>query len=225
LSRRSPLRLRFTGPRSTTSVTSRNMAGPAARSPSSNTGLRVAVRWAVSLTSSSRSVCCQHLRGDGASKPRARACATAWVRLRAPSFWYRCRWWVLTVFTDRYNSPASSGADRLVGRFGRQVMQDPGLAVREYPEVARIGAAVPRDALGGVRVRERAARDRPPARTPPPPRSGRSQGRRGGACVRPSPVLPARNHASAFLEDMQRQEHAGIEHRAGREHGSIWLAP
>ena len=75
-----------------------------------------AVRWAVSLMSSSRSVCCQHLRGDSASKPRARACATAWVRLRAPSFWYRCRWWVLTVFTDRYNSPAISGADRLVGR-------------------------------------------------------------------------------------------------------------
>jgi len=31
--------------------------------------------------------------------------------------------------------------------------------------------------------------------------------------------------ASAFLEGMQRQEHAGMEHRAGREHGSIWLAP
>ena len=31
--------------------------------------------------------------------------------------------------------------------------------------------------------------------------------------------------ASAFLEDMQWQKHAGIEHRAWREHGSIWLAP
>jgi hypothetical protein len=39
-------------------------------------------------------------------------------------------------------------------------------------------------------------------------------------------MLPAKTiDASAFLEDMQRQEHAGIEHRAGREHGSIWLAP
>jgi hypothetical protein len=39
-------------------------------------------------------------------------------------------------------------------------------------------------------------------------------------------VLPTKTtDASAFLEGMQRQEHAGIEHRAGREHGSIWLAP
>jgi hypothetical protein len=155
---------------------------------------------------------------------------------------------------------------------GRQVMQDQGLAVREYPEVARIGAAVPRDAPGGVRVRERAARDRPQQerrRHPDPagPRdvgAGREGGRRrcsrrgttdrrghvaasrlAGACaagraarphVQASPLgagslipckmLPTKTiDASAFLGDMQRQEHAGIAHRAGREHGSIWLAP
>ena len=39
-------------------------------------------------------------------------------------------------------------------------------------------------------------------------------------------MLPTKTiDASTFLEDMQREEHAGIEHRAGREHGSIWLAP
>jgi hypothetical protein len=39
-------------------------------------------------------------------------------------------------------------------------------------------------------------------------------------------MLPTKTiDASAFLEDMQRQEHAGIEHRPGREHGSSWLAP
>jgi hypothetical protein len=44
-----------------------------------------------------------------------------------------------------------------------------------------------------------------------------------GTVCKMSPTKPI--DASAFLEDMQRQEHAGIAHRAGREHGSIWLAP
>src|SRR5580692_3854844 len=60
--------------------------------------------------------CCQRLREYAARRPRARACWTAWVRVRAPSFWYRCRWWVLTVCTDRYSCSAISRADRLVGR-------------------------------------------------------------------------------------------------------------
>jgi formate hydrogenlyase subunit 4 len=39
-------------------------------------------------------------------------------------------------------------------------------------------------------------------------------------------MLPTKTiDASVFLEGMQRQEHAGIERRAGRERGSRWLAP
>src|ERR1700685_903627 len=54
--------------------------------------------------------------GDGASRPRARACSTASWRRCAPSLSYRWRMWVLTVFTDRYISSAISGAESFVGR-------------------------------------------------------------------------------------------------------------
>jgi hypothetical protein len=58
----------------------------------------------------------QARRGVGASSPRARARSTASVRPCAPSFSYRCRTCVRTVFTDRDSWPAISGAGRLVGR-------------------------------------------------------------------------------------------------------------
>ena len=127
---------------------------------------------------------------------------------------------------------------------GQQVMQDPGLAVREYPEVARIGAAVPRDAPGGVRVRERAAHDRPQRvrRRHPDlagPRdvgAGREGGRRrcsrggttdrrghvaasrlAGACAaaRRAAIGQARNVASARIDSVTRALGAG--HRAAAE--------
>jgi nitroreductase len=58
----------------------------------------------------------QRPRGEGASRPRARACSTASWRRCTPSLSYRWRMWVLTVFTDKYNSSAISGAESLVGR-------------------------------------------------------------------------------------------------------------
>src|ERR1700677_4905123 len=50
------------------------------------------------------------------SRPMARARCTASWRLCAPSFWYRCRRWVLTVFAERKSSVAISGAPMWVGR-------------------------------------------------------------------------------------------------------------
>src|ERR1700722_10308474 len=61
----------------------------------------------------------QGRRGDGASRPRARACSTASWRRCAPSLSYRWRMWVLTVFTDRYISSAISGVESFVGRYRR----------------------------------------------------------------------------------------------------------
>jgi hypothetical protein len=59
----------------------------------------------------------QCTRGDGASKPRARARVTASVRRCTPSLakmWREC---VRTVFSDTDSSPAISRADKLVGRY------------------------------------------------------------------------------------------------------------
>src|SRR5450755_2441572 len=64
--------------------------------------------------------CTQKLQGawgDGASRPRARACATASVRPCAPSLPHTWRTCVRTVFTDTDSSRAISGADKLVGRY------------------------------------------------------------------------------------------------------------
>src|SRR3984885_9715087 len=54
--------------------------------------------------------------GDGASRPRSRARATASVRRWAPSLTNRWRMRVRTVVTDTDSSRAVSGADRFVAR-------------------------------------------------------------------------------------------------------------
>jgi hypothetical protein len=54
--------------------------------------------------------------GEGASKPRARACSTASARRCAPSFEYTLPMWVLTVVTETDSSLAISAADKWVGR-------------------------------------------------------------------------------------------------------------
>src|SRR5262249_10947754 len=54
--------------------------------------------------------------GEGASRPRTRARATASARRCVPSLAYRWRMWVRTVLSETYSSPAISGPDRLVGR-------------------------------------------------------------------------------------------------------------
>ena len=54
--------------------------------------------------------------GEGASRPRARARATASARVCVPSLAYRWLMWVLTVLCETYSSPAISGPVRLVGR-------------------------------------------------------------------------------------------------------------
>src|SRR5262249_41615619 len=54
--------------------------------------------------------------GEGASRPKARARATASARVCVPSLAYRWVMWVLTVLCETYSSPAISGPVRLVGR-------------------------------------------------------------------------------------------------------------
>src|SRR5262245_60145859 len=54
--------------------------------------------------------------GEGASRPRVRACSTVSALRCVPSLAYRWRMWVRTVLTETYSSPAISGPERLVGR-------------------------------------------------------------------------------------------------------------
>src|SRR5882757_9042968 len=59
----------------------------------------------------------QGARGDGESRPRARARVTASVRRCTPSLAKMWRMCVRTVCTDKDSSRATSGADKLVGRY------------------------------------------------------------------------------------------------------------